>query len=340
MKLLMTMQALDRDDPVLGVYHEWARAIAGNVEILTVICLKEGKHDLPENVRVHSLGKEHGAKSPLAYALRFLGLAWTLRKDYEAVFVHMNQEYLLIADWLWLLLGKRTYLWRNHYSGSFLTDLATMFCTKTFCTSTHSYIAKYRKNVIMPVGVDLERFGRRESTTRVPRSILFFSRIAPSKRADLLLDAFAILHGNNVAFSATVCGSPLPEYEAYATNLITKAREQGLVNVSFHPGVPNAEAPALYERHDIYVNCSPSGMLDKTIFEAAASGCIVVAASDDWNKRTGDAPFTNARTLADRISHALGLTSAEAHATRVHSAAIARREGLEPLATRLIHEMS
>ena len=70
----------------------------------------------------------------------------------------MNQEYVLIAGWLWKLLGKRTYLWRNHYAGSWLTDVAAVFCTKVFCTSKHSYTVKYKKTVLMPVGVDTERF--------------------------------------------------------------------------------------------------------------------------------------------------------------------------------------
>ena len=36
------------------------------------------------------------------------------------------------------------------------------------------------------------------------------------------------------------------------------------------PGIPYAEAPALYRTYDIFVNQSPSGMFDKTIFEAMA----------------------------------------------------------------------
>ncbi|MSU74856.1 hypothetical protein EXS57_03740, partial [Candidatus Kaiserbacteria bacterium] len=154
MKLLIVTQALDQDDVILSVYHNWVDELARHFERIEVICLKEGRHELPANVRVHSLGKERGAVMRGIYVWRFLSLAWRFRTEYNAVFVHMNQEYILIAGWLWKLLGKPIYLWRNHYAGSWFTDVAAAFCTKIFCTSKHSYTAKYKKTVLMPVGVD------------------------------------------------------------------------------------------------------------------------------------------------------------------------------------------
>jgi hypothetical protein len=158
MKLLVVTQTVDSTDPVLGFFHGWILALAQRVESVEVICLFEGEHELPANVRVHSLGKEKEKQSPIVYATRFFALAWNLRDQYDRVFVHMNQEYLLIAGWLWALLRKPAYLWRNHYAGSWLTDCAALFCTKVFCTSKHSYTATYKKTKLMPVGVDLERF--------------------------------------------------------------------------------------------------------------------------------------------------------------------------------------
>src|SRR6185503_16028275 len=144
MKLFVITQALDLDDPVLSAYHGWVVELAKHVESIEAVCLQEGRHELPANVRVHSLGKERGEVGAIAYGLRFIQIAWSLRRNYDVVFVHMNQEYLLIAGWLWKLLGKRIYIWRNHYAGSWATDFAALFCTKLFCTSPSSYTAKYR----------------------------------------------------------------------------------------------------------------------------------------------------------------------------------------------------
>jgi glycosyltransferase involved in cell wall biosynthesis len=315
MRLLFVTQALDLDDPVLSAYHGWVAEVATHFDRIDAVCLKEGRHTLPANVRVHSLGKEKGRAHSFVYALRFLGLAWRLRHSYDAVFVHMNQEYLLIAGWLWKLMGKRMYLWRNHYAGSLATDIAASFCDKVFCTSKHSYTAKYRKTVLMPVGVDTTRFSPDASVLRVPRSILFFARMSPSKRPEILLEALALLHARGVAFSASLVGSALPKDEAYLAALKRRANDVELgATVVFRDGISNEQAPDLYRAHQVFVNTSPSGMLDKTMFEAAASGCVVLAASDDWKTLAGEgAWFSDARTLADKLEAALATPGALVH---------------------------
>ncbi len=321
MKLLIVTQTIDTEDPVLGFFHRWIEEFAKHVESIEVICLKEGKHTLPANVRVHSLGKTESSRqrrsevpggvkavgSRFIYAIRFIRLAWRLRGTYDAVFVHMNQEYVLIAGWLWKLLGKRVYFWRNHYAGSWLTDIATTFCTKVFCTSKYSYTAKYKKTVIMPVGVDTERFQPNANVARVPHSILFLSRMSPSKRPEMLIDALALLAREGQTFTATLVGSPLPKDEVWYEGLKEKVRSLSLADrITFLPGVPNSETPDLYHAHEIFVNTSPSGMLDKTLFEAAASGSLVLASSEDFAIQAGpDSHFDSVTSLADRIRLAL-----------------------------------
>ena len=60
MKLLITTQVVDQNDLFLGFFHGWLEEFAKHFEHITVICLKEGTHSLPENVEVISLGKERG----------------------------------------------------------------------------------------------------------------------------------------------------------------------------------------------------------------------------------------------------------------------------------------
>lgn len=336
MKLLIVTQALDLDDPVLSAYHGWVAELARHADSVEAICLKEGRHALPENVQVHSLGKERGTKMPFVYAFRFLKLVWTLRTRYDVVFVHMNQEYLLIAGWLWKALHKRAYLWRNHYAGSFLTDIAAFFCEKVFCTSTHSYTAKYAKTVLMPVGVDTERFFPDESVARVPRSILFFARMSPSKRPSVLIDALSALHARGVSFTASFVGSPLAKDADFYNALRERVTRAGLDTViTFSPGVPNEQAPALYRSHDIFVNASPSGMLDKMIFEAAASGCLVLAASEDFMRATSATySFSDVGMLTERLVEALG-----GDISRAPLAHVVARNSLQELGTKLAGAM-
>src|SRR3989344_6984921 len=241
--LLFVTQVVDSEDSVLGAYHGWIAEFSKYFESFTVICLKEGKHRLPENVRVYSLGKEKGRRSRLSYVLHFLALAWRLRRDYDAVFVHMNQEYVLIAGPLWNMLGKPVYLWRNHFAGSWLTDCAAVFCRNVFCTSRASYTANYKKTIFMPVGIDTGIFKRpsgerrpseergstefsrmnvesteasrpnvlRTDVTRAPHSILSLGRVAPSKNLHVLIEAFGLLSARSVDFSADIYGDALPK---------------------------------------------------------------------------------------------------------------------------------
>jgi glycosyltransferase involved in cell wall biosynthesis len=313
MKLLIVTQVVDTQDPVLGFFVRWIEEFAKHANTIEVICLREGEHSLGENIRVHSLGKERGAASRGAYAWRFLKLALSLRKNYDVVFVHMNQEYLLLAGWLWGLLGKRMYMWRNHYAGNVLTDIAAAFCTKVFCTSTYSYTAKYKKTVLMPVGIDTEVF--KPQGEPKPLSILFLARMSPSKRPDLLLEALGQLAKKGIKFSASFYGSPLPQDVGYFEQMKLRALELNLSSlVVFNGAVAHAETPAIYRAHEFFVNASRSGMYDKTIFEAMASGTLPLVCNKDLAEVV-ESRFIfeegNVDDLAQKLERLLSLSLAE-----------------------------
>lgn len=291
---------MHKADDMLGFVPLWVSEFARKFESITVICLEKGEISLSPNVHVLSLGKENGrtfapagsalprstlGRSRIKYINNFFRFVWRERKNYDTVLVHMNQEYVLLGGLLWKILGKKIFLWRNHYSGSILTDLAALFCKKVFCTSKASYTAKYKKAVIMPVGVDMELYRPVSDVARVSRSVLFYARMTPSKRPDMLLETLKSLHKKGVAFSASFYGSPLPKDQVYYENLKFLVKENGLSQqVRFVNGVPFLEGPRVYSAHDIFVNLSPSGMFDKTLFEAAACECLVLACSSDFAK--------------------------------------------------------
>jgi glycosyltransferase involved in cell wall biosynthesis len=285
MRLLIVTQAVDTYDPVLGFFHRWIEELATHYEHVEVICLREGKHALPNSVRVHSLGKESGRKSRLRYALRFLALVARLRSEYDMVLVHMNQEYVLLGGFVWKLFGKRIYMWRNHYAGSWLTALAVALCTKVFCTSAYSYTAKFKKAVLMPVGVDTDTFKPVPETKRVPHSILSLGRIAPSKNIHVLISALRTLNEQQIDFTCDIYGDALPKDTPYLEGLKKSVAEARLSErVHFLGPVKHTDTPAVYSAHQIFVNTSRSGMYDKTILEAAACGCVVLASSRDFAK--------------------------------------------------------
>ncbi len=340
MRILIVTQAVDDTDHYLSFFTGWLSEFSKQFESIEVVCLKEGVHSLPSNVRVYSLGKEKGANR-LQYIQRFLSYIWTLRSDYDAVFVHMNQEYVLLGGVPFALMGKPVYLWRNHYAGSFLTDIAALFCRKVFYTSKSSYTSKFKHGVRMPVGVDLVRFAH-ESLVRVPRSILFFARFAPSKRPDVFVQALSLLKQRGTPFTASIVGSALPQDQEFHERVKIQARDHGLDVLTFHAGVPFAKAPDIYAAHDIFVDLGSSGMYNKMIFEAAASGCVVLAASKDFQEEMGvELGFKedDASELATKLEQMVSMSAEERANVAARLREYTERNSLATLAGTLVREL-
>ncbi len=342
MRLLIVTQVVDENDLYLSFFTGWLTSFASRFESIEVVCLKEGVHSLPKNVHVHSLGKEKKA-SRLQYIARLYRYAWGMRDEYDAVFVHMNQEYVLLCGMLWTLLRKPLYLWRNHYSGSFLTDVATLFCRKVFYTSKFSYTARFSRAVRMPVGVDIERFST-QAAARVPRSILFFARFAPSKRPDVFVKALSFLKQRSIAFTGSVIGSALPQDQEYQQRVKIQARDHGLTDtVVFGAGVPNSDAPRIFSAHDIFVDLGSSGMYNKMIFEAAASGSLVLAASKDFQEEMGtNLSFheDDASELSDRLEELLTMDESSRNVTLVRLREYTERNSLHTLTDAIAQEVT
>jgi len=314
MKLLIITQKVDRRDPVLGFFHQWLLKLSSSFDKLTVICLEHAEDELSDQIKILSLGKENGP-SRLKYLLRFYEYLWQERGNYDAVFVHMNQEYILLAGWWWWILGKKVYLWRNHHSGNWLTDVAIFFCQNVFCTSQYSYTAKYQKTILMPVGIDTAIFKPDDSLAKLPNSILFIARMAPVKKPHILLEALKKISDWSVIFQADFYGNPLPPNENYYRQLKKEVTVDNLGDrVHFYLGVPNTEITPLYNRHEIFVNLSSSGMYDKTIFEAMSCGSLVLVSNKNLDGEI-DPMFLfqegDAIDLAQKLKRLLLLSPAE-----------------------------
>lgn len=278
-KLLIVTQKVDKRDPILGFFHRWIEEFAKYSESVIVICLEKGEYSLPQNVSVLSLGKEEG-RSKAEYISNFYRHIWRKRDDYDAVFVHMNQEYILLAGLIWRIWGKKISFWRNHAKGNLLTRVAVWLSHRVFYTSPHSYTAKFSKSRMMPVGIDTDFFSPDDTIARVPNSVLFLGRISPVKNVHMFVDALDVLNKRGVAFIATIAGPVLERDREYATQIKEKIEKSGLADkVNIIGPVDQEGARALYRSHELYVNLTPSGSMDKTIFEACASGMLLLAAN-------------------------------------------------------------
>jgi glycosyltransferase involved in cell wall biosynthesis len=278
MALLVITQKVDRQDPTLGFFHRWLEQWSQAYGELIVICLEKGEVDLPDNVRVLSLGKEE-QQSRWQYLRRLATYLWQERGHYRSVFVHMNQEYVLLTGWWWRLTAKRILLWRNHAQGNYLTLLAIALADKVFCTSPQAYVAKFKKTVVMPAGVDLRLYQQQVAVVKSDR-LLCLGRVSPVKKIDQLILSIGLLKRQGVIINLDIAGPRNNRDAAYYDELQQLVRENSLVEqVRFLPAIPPSELPAFYNHYRWLVNLTPSGSLDKTILEALACGLVVLTSN-------------------------------------------------------------
>ena len=262
MKLLILTQKVDSRDSVLGFFSRWIEELAKRVDSVTVIALGVGEYSLPSNVKVLSLGKESSG-SLLKYVFRFYKYIWTERKNYDSVFIHMNQEYIILGWKLWFILGKKRFLWRNHPQGDLWTYLAALFSRKVFYTSPSSFTARFKKAVQMPVGIDTDFFKPDPNVERTHNSVLFLGRISPVKKVLEFVKEWG-----GTQYTVTIAGPILDADKEYGEAVLKNLPS----NIKYVGPASREEARKLYQTHEIYVNRTPPGSFDKTIVEAAACG--------------------------------------------------------------------
>lgn len=324
MKLLIITQSVDIEDTTLGFFTRWVEEFSKRFDSVEVICLYEGKHAISGNVKVHSLGKENG-NSRIQYVRKFFTYIWNYRNEYDAVFVHMNQEYIVLAGWLWVLLGKKIFFWRNHPYGNIWTRIAVFFSDRVFCTADASFTARYQKTVRMPAGIDTTLFSVDTHAQKTPHSLLLFGRIAPVKRIEKAIDTVAFLLAKGVPVHLSIVGDALPRdshYVQWLKERITTARIEP--HITFVRGVDFLSAPKTYQNHEIFLNFTDSGSFDKTVIEALACGTKVLVSNTSMKDLVPDGSYTTGEQndIVDKIMglYALrgdDLTHYHAHALRI-----------------------
>src|SRR5437016_13858174 len=99
MRLLLFNLATDSEDPVLGFTTHWIRAIAKQVKFIRVITMRAGRVEVPENVRVYSVGKEKGYSEPRRLIEFYKILARILREErVDVCFSHMIPIFSVLAS--------------------------------------------------------------------------------------------------------------------------------------------------------------------------------------------------------------------------------------------------
>lgn len=322
MRLLVISQKLDREDDVLGFFHRWIGEFSRQTEAVNVICLTVGKWDLPGNVRVFSLGKE-GGRSRLKYLYNFYRALWQLRGQYDAVWVHMHPEYILLGFWWWRWQRVPISLWYAHGHTPWKLRLAEPLLDTIFTSTGSGCRLPSRKIKVIGQGIDTERFAPlsrpAEPSVAGPLKIISVGRIAPSKDYETLISAVKELTEAGLIVSAEIIGNiGLTADQHYRDRLEHLIQTSGLAgHIKLAGPVANRLLPARLQQVDLFVNMGQTGSLDKAIVEAMAAGLPILTCNEALVEVLGPYagrlmyPKRVAAALAQKIRWFQGLTSSE-----------------------------
>ncbi len=315
MKLLILTQKVNQDDDVLGFFHGWIKEFATHCDSILVVCLQQGSFDLPENVKVKSLGKEKNV-SKFAYIRNFYKYIWKEKNEYDTVFVHMNPEYVVLGGLLWRLMKKRVSLWYVHRQVNIKLRIASMFAHDIFTAAKESFRLKSKKLHIVGHGIDTELFRCREKKKNQDLTkIISVGRITKIKNLDTLIHAAAKLKNlTKQKFSIDIIGSPTSdEDKEYFSYLQKEIRDKKVKDVIHFVGsVSHKEIVDIYCQSDFSVNLTPTGGIDKAVLESMSCGVPALVSNRAFESILGEYAgnllfsFQDSSDLAKKMDHLIG----------------------------------
>lgn len=157
MKILLITEKVDKNDEIFGYLHGRILDFLPHCEKLTILCLEENQHNIPDSVKILSLGKEKN-QSRIRYIWNFYRFIWSERKNYDTVFVHMAPIWIVMGGFIWRILGKKIVLWYSHKFVDWKLRVAEFFTTLVLTPSENSFRIKSKKVHVTHDALDLQAF--------------------------------------------------------------------------------------------------------------------------------------------------------------------------------------
>lgn len=317
----MFTQIVDLDDSIQGFAHRWIVELAKHVDSLYVITGCLGKHSLPENVRVYSLGKESGAgRYKRILNVYKIALPLLIKRRVNSIFAHQIQHFAVSMGLIAKILRVPVFLFYAHKAVPVSLKMAVPFCTKIFTSTSAGFRINTSKKIIVGQGIDTEEFKQTPHETSKKKILLSVGRISPIKDQETLIKAASILkergHDN---FEILLVGDTRTaidnKYKLHLISLIDELKMGD--NIKFIGGVPNRLLMKYYSMSYVSINLTPTGAIDKVVLESMSCGRIPLVANQSLKKEFG--PFSDLlifkeydpADLADKISRLLAMNVEE-----------------------------
>lgn len=336
MKLLIITQSVDCDHPILGFFHRWIEEFAKHCESVTVIGQAVGRHALPHNVCVLSLGKERGLPRFLQL-FRFWLFIILHRRAYDAVLVHMTPVWVVLGWKIWFFLRKPVYLWYEARGKRITLRFALCIVRKVFSASAHGMPLRTRKSVVVGHGIDTARFAP-GGAPREAHLLVTVGRITAAKRIPIILHALAALPA---PYHLVIVGAPVTgEDQVTHAELLALIHRLRLHDRIAMRTLSHAALPPLLQRATLFLHASATA-LDKAVLEAMACGCAVVSCADAVQPILPETLRAHPEEMAGVAQWFCSLPQAEQNDLRQElRRTVTEHHGFARLIARLCEEMS
>ncbi len=287
MRVLMMTQFVDENDWLVGFIPAWLRALATQVEQLDVITLGFRATDLPANVKVYSLGKEHGA-GRLARLRTLRQHARALVPQADIIFSHLSDTYpLLLAPWARRYRVPMT-MWYTHKQVSWRLRVAETLVQRIYTASAASLTLPTPKAKIVGHGIDTTLFSP-TTAPREPQRLVTVGRVTPIKHLHVLLEALAQLP----TAMLTIIGAPATAADqAYDAQLKAQAKALGIADrIEWAGGLRQVALVPHLQNAQVAVNLCPTGGMDKAVLEALACETNVVVVNQTFRQLLDGVPY-------------------------------------------------
>lgn len=297
MNLLMFNLAADAEHVTLAFGLRWVEALAQRFAHIDLVTMYEGRHRLPPNVRVWSVGRERGYPKWFR-VLRFYWLVFAVLRQRRpaVVFSHMIPLFSVLFWPLAKLRGLRSILWYAHGAIPPMLRLAHRLVDGIVSSTPEGFRLPSQKATFIGQGIDAELYPYRPRRRSDVLHIITVGRLAPSKGQDKLVEALAgWRQAGNLPWHLTIVGDATSDSERdYAARVRQLAEDKLPADRVTFTGRLDAEAIApLLATTDLFINLGTTGSLDKAIVEAMASGCPVISCNDAFRAIAEAEGFAN-----------------------------------------------
>ena len=309
MHLLIVTQKVDKEDENLGAFYYWFERLSKEFDEGTIIASYIGKTDFASHVKLYSLGKEKKGNRFFRVKAFFELFSYHYARC-DAVFFHQIPEFVIATAPFLLSLKKRSVLWYAHKSVTLRLKIAEKLVDFIATSSPEGFRLPSKKVIYTGQAINTDLFVPRQPSpahAEEKLKLITVGRISPIKNYEQIINACAAgVHIWPDGWSLSIVGGPiLPRDYSYLESIKHFIAEKNLSShINFLGSAGYSRIQELMQEHDIFINVSGTGSLDKAVFEAMACGLSVLTANEAYRSIVPDAYFldhTHPEFLAERI---------------------------------------